>query len=195
MSAVPQIIWLMKPNGHITELVGGFEEFTGTPWRPVVDKEWLAAVHPHDRSHLVRTWKEAAAVSAFFVCTFRMRSASGEYRHVQSRAVPVSRGGVPVEWIGATADIEDQWRNQLRERLLARVATVSAADGVPEAFAAVTAAVVPELTDACAVFLLPSPEPAGDVRTAAQVAATVRTGLPPLPPMDKPYVLGRSAGR
>jgi len=190
MSAVPQIIWLMKPNGDITELVGGFEEFTGFPWRPVVDKEWLASVHPRDRSHLVRTWKQAAAASGFFVCTFRMRSASGEYRHVESRAVPVLRGGVPVEWFGATADVEDQWRNQLRERLLARVATVSAADGVPEAFAAVTAAVVPELTDACAVFLLPSPEPAGDVRTAAQVAATVRTGLPPLPPMDKPYVLG-----
>ncbi|MDX6356896.1 MAG: hypothetical protein QOF98_3799 [Streptomyces sp.] len=191
MSAVPQIIWLMKPNGDITELVGGFEEFTGFPWRPVVDKEWLAAVHPRDRSHLVRTWKEAAAASGFFVCTFRMRSASGEYRHVESRAVPVLRGGVPVEWIGATADVEDQWRNQLRERLLARVATVSAADGVPEAFAAVTAAVVPELTDACGVFLLPSPEPAGDAPTATQVAATVRTGLPPLPPMDQPYALGR----
>jgi PAS domain S-box-containing protein len=191
MSAVPQIIWLMKPNGDITELVGGFEEFTGFPWRPVVDKEWLAAVHPRDRSHLVRTWKEAAAASGFFVCTFRMRSASGEYRHVQSRAVPVLRGGVPVEWIGATADVEDQWRNQLRERLLARVATVSAADGVPEAFAAVTAAVVPELTDACGVFLLPSPEPAGDAPTATAVAATVRTGLAPLPPMDQPYALGR----
>ncbi|MBD4684007.1 serine/threonine protein phosphatase, partial [Xanthomonas citri pv. citri] len=52
MSAVTQIVWLMRPDGAITELVGGFEEFTGLPWRPVIDEEWLRSVHPHDRSHL-----------------------------------------------------------------------------------------------------------------------------------------------
>lgn len=49
LSAVPQIVWLMKPDGAITELVGGFEEFTGNPWRPVIDAEWLGTVHPYDR--------------------------------------------------------------------------------------------------------------------------------------------------
>ncbi|WP_329129835.1 SpoIIE family protein phosphatase [Streptomyces sp. NBC_01476] len=187
MSAVPQIVWLMKPDWSITELVGGFEEFTGMPWRPVIDAEWLAAVHPHDRTDLVRTWKEAAeGTPSFFVCTFRMRTASGEYRHVQSRAVPVQRGGVTVEWVGSSADVEDQWRNRLRERLLARVATVAAAGDVPQALAAVAAAVVPELTDTCAVFMLPSPEltGAGGPLTATRVASSARTGLPPLPPMS-----------
>lgn len=187
MSAVTQIVWLMKPDGDITELVGGFEEFTGTPWRPMVDREWLTAVHPHDRTRLVRTWRDAAdGTPSMFVGTFRLRTATGEYRHVQSRAVPVVRGGVTVEWIGATADIEDQWRNRLRERLLARVATVTAANDVPNAFAAVAAAVVPELTDACAVFLLPAPgvtEEEDSPYSAARVAATARSGLPPLPPV------------
>ncbi|NUP38197.1 MAG: PAS domain-containing protein, partial [Streptomyces sp.] len=156
MSAVSQIVWLMQPTGEITELVGGFEEFTGVPWRPVIDQEWLATVHPHDRSRLVETWRDAAGgTPSMFVCTFRMRTAAGTYRHVQSRAVPIMHGDVATEWIGTTADVEDQWRNRLRERLLARVATVTAAADVPEAFAAVTAAVVPELADACSVFLLP----------------------------------------
>jgi PAS domain S-box-containing protein len=194
MSAVTQIVWLMKPNGEITELVGGFEEFTGTPWRPVIDEEWLAFVHPHDRAHLVRAWKDATdATPSFFVCTFRLRTASGEYRHVQSRAVPIVRGGVAVEWIGATADIEDQWRNRLRERLLARVATVTAADDVSQAFAAVAAAVVPELTDACAVFLLTSPglPGASGPLTATRVASTARSGLPALPPLHhQTYTVG-----
>lgn len=61
MSAVPQIIWVLKPDWSIEELVGGFEEFTGMPWRSRVDAEWLAAVHPHDRDHLLRTWENAAA--------------------------------------------------------------------------------------------------------------------------------------
>jgi PAS domain S-box-containing protein len=186
MSAVTQIVWLMKPNGEISELVGGFEKFTGTPWRPVINEEWLEGVHPHDRAHLMRAWEEASRdTPSFFVCTFRLRTASGEYRHVQSRAVPIVREGVTVEWIGATADVEDQWRNRLRERLLARVATVTAADDVPQAFAAVAAAVVPELTDACAVFMLPVPglPGGGGPLTAARVASSARPGLPELPPL------------
>jgi PAS domain S-box-containing protein len=197
MAAVTQIVWLMTPDGRITELVGGFEEFTGRPWRPVIDEAWLEGVHPHDRGRLVRTWQEAAeGTPSMFVCTFRMRTTSGQYRHVQSRAVPVVREGEVVEWIGATADVEDQWRNRLRERLLARVATVSGADNVPDAFAAVAAAVVPDLTDACAVFLLPPPGMTGrnTPLTAVRVASTARTGLPPMPPItNRPYTVGAIA--
>lgn len=199
LAAVTQIVWLMKPDGSIAELVGGFEEFTGIPWRPVIDEDWLALVHPHDREHLRRAWLEAAeGTPSFFVCTFRLRAASGEYRHVQSRAVPIVRDGVAVEWIGATADIEDQWRNRLRERLLARVATVTAADDVEQAFAAVAAAVVPELTDACAVFVLPAPglPGAGGALTAVRVASTARPGLPPPPPVrSQTYTVGPVAQR
>ncbi len=184
----------MKPNGDITELVGRFEEFTGSPWRPVIDDVWLASVHPHDRSRLVRTWMEASqGVPSLFVCTFRLRTASGEYRHVQSRAVPVERGGEIVEWIGATADIEDQWLNRLRERLLARVATVTAANDVSEAFSAVAAAVVPDLTDACVVYLLPPPGVIGPDTplTVTRVAASARSGLPDLPPLrNTAYAVG-----
>lgn len=194
MSAVTQIVWLMKPDGTISELVGGFEDFTGMPWRPVVDEEWLALVHPHDRAHLIRTWQEAAeGTPSFFVCTFRLRTGSGEYRHVQSRAVPVVRPDGNAEWIGATADVEDQWRNRLRERLLARVATVTAADDLPQAFAAVASAVVPELTDACSVFLLHPPGliGSGGPQTATRVAASARPGLPELAPVDsQTYTVG-----
>ncbi|WUH94876.1 SpoIIE family protein phosphatase [Streptomyces sp. NBC_00433] len=187
MSAVNQIVWLMQPSGEIQELVGGFEKFTGIPWRPMIDQEWLSAVHPHDRSRLVGNWREAAEDSpSMFVCTFRMRTASGTYRRVQSRAVPIVRDGAAIEWIGTTADVEDQWRNRLRERLMARVATVISANDVPQAFAAVTEAVVPDLTDVCAVFLLPpSALPGADsTLSAVRIASTAREGLPALPPMS-----------
>ena len=194
MGAVTQTVWLMQPDGSITELVGDFEDFTGKRWRPVIDEQWLTLVHPHDRGHLVRTWQEAAeGTPSMFVCTFRLRTTAHDYRHVQSRAVPIVRDGEIVEWIGATADIEDQWRNRLRERLLARVATVTAADDVPQAFGAVAGAVVPELTDACAVFLLPSAGAtgSGEPLTAVRVASTARPGLPDLPPLvDRSYPVG-----
>ncbi|MEW2517245.1 SpoIIE family protein phosphatase [Actinacidiphila alni] len=196
LSAVSQNVWLMSPDGAITELMGGFEEFTGLPWRPRIDQVWLDAVHPQDRAGLVQTFRDAArGTPSMFVCTFRLRAASGEYRRVQSRAVPVVRGGVTVEWVGTTADIEDQWRNRLRERLLARVATVTAAQDVAQAFGATAAAVVPELTDACAVFLLPAPglpgPGPGGAPTATRIASTARAGLPDLPPLsDQSYQVG-----
>ncbi|MEU6852960.1 SpoIIE family protein phosphatase [Actinacidiphila alni] len=196
LSAVSQNVWLMRPDGAITELMGGFEEFTGLPWRPRIDQVWLDAVHPQDRAGLVQTFRDAArGTPSMFVCTFRLRAASGEYRRVQSRAVPVVRGGVTVEWVGTTADVEDQWRNRLRERLLARVATVTAAQDVAQAFGATAAAVVPELTDACAVFLLPAPglpgPGPGGAPTATRIASTARAGLPDLPPLnDQSYQVG-----
>ncbi len=195
MSAVTQIVWLMTPRGEITELVGGFEEFTGMPWRPVIDDTWLETVHPHDRARLLETWQEAAGgTPSRFVCTFRVRTRDGGYRHVQSRAVPVERGGEVVEWIGATADVEDQWRNRMRERLLARVATVAAANDVTDAFAAVVAAVVPDLTDSCAVFMLTAAGmggPSGAPLTAVRVAAAARPGVPAPPPVESTsYLVG-----
>lgn len=190
VSAASQYVWLMRPDGALTELVGGFEEFTGVPCPPGIDEVWMSVVHPHDRPGLMETFRDAAAgTPSMFVCTFRMRSASGEYRRVQSRAVPVTRGEVTVEWIGTTTDVEDQWRNRLRERLLARVATVTAAQDVTQAFAAVAAAVVPELTDACALFLLPTPglpgPGPGGALTATRIASTVRSGLSDPPPLTE----------
>lgn len=194
MSAVTQIVWVMRPGGEISELVGGFEEFTGVPWRPMIDAAWLETVHPHDRDRLLDTWRDASGgTPSRFVCTFRMRTRGGGYRHVQSRAVPVERGGRVVEWIGATADVEDQWRNRLRERLLARVASVAAANDVADAFAAVVAAVVPDLTDSCAVFMLPAvtmgAAGAGGSQgygplTAVRVATAARPGVPQPPPTE-----------
>jgi|GEM_PF-2007242 len=195
MSAVDQIVWLMTADGRLTELVGDFVELTGHPAREIGGRKWLEVVHPHDRGEMVHAWQEAASgVPSVFAASFRLLTAGGEYRHLHSRAVPVVRGGTVVEWIGTTADIEDQWRNRLRERLLARVATVTAADGVEEAFGAVVAAVVPDLTDACTVFLLPGAgidAPTSGPLTAVRVAAAARQGLPAQPPpSEHTYTVG-----
>jgi serine phosphatase RsbU (regulator of sigma subunit) len=56
--------------------------------------------------------------------------------------------------------------------------------------------VVPELTDTCAVYMLPSPEltGGGGPLTVTRVASTARAGLPPLPPLSgKPRPVGPHA--
>ena len=186
ISAVSQLVWLTGADGSMAELVPGWEALTGRPWRNTMDEGWFDVIHPLDREGLVRRWATAAAGEpSMFEHTFRLRAAAGGYRHVSSRAVPIMRDGRLLEWIGATVDIEDQWRNRLRERLLARAVAVSEATRPEEAFAAVVNLVVPDLTDACTVFLLSGhTQPGGEGElTGARIASTARAGLPPLPPL------------
>ena len=190
-SAVSQMVWTVRPDGTMSELVPGWERVTGTPWRSRADEAWFAHIHPRDRDRLRDTWRAAATTRPpqVFECTFRVRTGSGEYRHMFSRAVPIVRGHRVVEWIAATADIEDGWRARLRERLLAKIADAPRT-GLPQAFAAVVDAVVPDLADACLILLLSHDEwplPAHVPLEARRVATATRPGLP-----APPALLGQS---
>ncbi|MEE1825173.1 SpoIIE family protein phosphatase [Streptomyces sp. BE20] len=182
VSAVSQLVWTAQPDGAMTELVPGWERLTGHPWRDTMDEAWMSLVHPNDRAGLRERWMEAeAGEPAMFEHTYRLRFASGEYRHITARGVPIVREGELVEWVGATADVEDRWRTRLRERLLADTMAVTESVGPEDAFAAVAGLVVPELTDACTVFLLS--ERGHGATTGTRIASTSRAGLPPLPPL------------
>lgn len=179
-SAVSQMVWLMRPDGTMHELVPGWERVTGTPWRSQADEGWYERIHPRDHDRLRQAWSDAAAEPpGVFECTFRARTGTGEYRHLRSRAVPILREGRVTEWIGATADIEDGWRARLRQQLLAQIAATTG-PGLHEAFTAMTRAVVPDLTDACLLLLLPDDEDAPS-RTATRVATAARADLPEPP--------------
>ncbi|MCX5395237.1 SpoIIE family protein phosphatase [Streptomyces sp. NBC_00094] len=181
VSAVSVMVWVLHADGGMEEIVAGWEQLTGVPWHPRADVDWYARIHPRDRERLSEGWRDAATrgVGGVFQCTFRVRAADGSYRHMSTRSVPVLREGRVAEWIAATVDIEDTWRAQLRERLLARVATVTG-QSLGEAFGEVVKVVVPELTDACLILLLshdewPLPEHARV--TARRVASATRPGL------------------
>ncbi|MER5863350.1 SpoIIE family protein phosphatase [Kitasatospora sp. NPDC002040] len=181
--AVSQMVWVMRPDGTMHELVPGWERVTGTPWRTQADGAWYDRIHPRDRGLLRRAWAEAADPPTVFECVFRARTATGEYRHLRTRAVPVLQHGRVAEWIGATADVEDGWRTRLRQRLLARIAA-TAGPGLKEAFGAMASAVVPDLTDACLILLLPHDEDAlagHPPSSATRIATATRPGLPPPP--------------
>ncbi|MCX4480436.1 hypothetical protein OOK44_29025 [Streptomyces cellulosae] len=55
-----------------------------------------------------------------------------------------------IEWIGTCRDVEHEWQDARRERLLARATAVTADTARPdEMLAALTAVIVPELADCC----------------------------------------------
>lgn len=191
VSAVSQMVFVIDAEGTVEEIVSGWEQLTGVPWHPRADDGWDAHVHPRDRDRLRLAWRAASEQGAHgvFQSTFRVRTADGSYRHLSTRCVPVLRDGRVAEWVGATTDIEDTWRNQVRERLLAQVAAVTG-PSLDEAFGEVVKVVVPELTDACVILLLSHDEwplPANASVTVRRVASATRSGLP-----APPALLGQS---
>ncbi|MFF6872564.1 SpoIIE family protein phosphatase [Streptomyces sp. NPDC007910] len=185
VTAVSQMVWVVRADGRVEEIVPGWEKLTGAPLPHGEGEEMYARIHPRDRQALVDAWRLAQArrPPEIYQNTFRLRTADGSYRHMSTRCVPIVRDGRAEEWIAATVDVEDAWGAELRDHLLARVAQTSGG-GLDTAFAAVADSVVPDLTDACVILLLsheewPLPEHA--TVTARRVASATRPGLPPAP--------------
>ncbi|WP_431031793.1 SpoIIE family protein phosphatase [Streptomyces sp. P6-2-1] len=198
LSAVPQVVWTRGPDGRVTRLSG-----TEDPARPGLplpgnDEEWLDAVHPKDRERFTRDWREATAAGTHLTCVVRVRVGDDPraYRHLRITAVPVERVDRQLEWVGTVADAEGEWFTSTRERLLARMAEVSTARDLSEAFRTTAAVIVPDLADSIAVFEVQgaTTRSALAARSAAPAERVAfAPGLPPLPPLGDGFALGRMA--
>ena len=82
-------------------------------------RSWESAIHPDDVEEHLSKWRTALAIGEPFENESRHRSATGEYRWFQVRAVPVrDKQGRIVKWYGTITDIEERKRaEEERERL------------------------------------------------------------------------------
>ncbi|MFD8111474.1 SpoIIE family protein phosphatase [Streptomyces microflavus] len=195
LSAVPQVVWRMTADqGETFTLVGRLGETGGGLWNPTGPGfSWMDAVHPKDHEVFAAQWAATARGDALLDAVVRIRQ-DGEpvrYRYMRIVTVPVLRDGAVAEWIGTVADAEDQWKVRTRDRLLERVSAVSSSDNLSRVFATTAAAVVPDLTDALAIFQLRYPDDAG---TGVLYASRVRTALAKrvalLGPISEDFALG-----
>ncbi|MEU6440789.1 SpoIIE family protein phosphatase [Streptomyces sp. NPDC047046] len=198
LSAVPQVVWTRGPDGRVTRLSG-----TGDAGRialplPADGEDWLDAVHPKDRERFTREWDDATAEATHVTSVVRVRVGEDAraYRHLRLTAVPVARADGRQEWVGTVADAEGEWYASTRERLLARMAEVSTARDLSEAFRTTAAVVVPDLADSIAVFEVqgataPSALAARSAVPAERVAFA--PDLPVLPPLGDGFSLGHMA--
>ncbi len=81
-----------------------------------LERNWLEAVHPDDRTASAKAWNEALAGKTAFECEQRILRRDGEYRQITVRGVPlIDADGQIREWIGAHSDVTDQ--RQLEDQL------------------------------------------------------------------------------
>ncbi|QKG18717.1 serine phosphatase RsbU regulator of sigma subunit-like protein [Actinomadura verrucosospora] len=175
-----QVVWVSDAAGNVIESSGGWERITGQSREEFLGEGWTLALHPDDREPTLRSWDQTRRRARPWSYVYRVRTRDGEYRHFDVRAAPVVEGGAVVEWIGTCFDIELEWRERQRRRLLDRAAAAAAEQtALSEMFAALAEVLVPTLADGCGVHLLPDfgDRPAGAPIITRRVATAAGSGL------------------
>jgi PAS domain S-box-containing protein len=105
---IPQLVFRSKVSGERTWGSPQWSLFTGLAFAESVGFGWLDAVNPEDHEATMTAWAEAPTKGEYY-CEHRIRrSADGEYRWHQTRAVPLQGAyGAALEWVGTSADIHD----------------------------------------------------------------------------------------
>jgi PAS domain S-box-containing protein len=81
----------------------------GRQFGQVTGWNWTAAVHPEDVEGILAKWRACLATGEVFEYETRVRSASGEYRWMFHRKVPLrDANGNIVKWYGSSLDIEER---------------------------------------------------------------------------------------
>src|SRR5207247_153916 len=87
--AVPQMVWMARPDGHVDYFNARWHEYTGLPPDQTLGWGWEEVVHPDDRPAALTAWQAALAAGDPCEIEYRLRRHDGEYRWHIARALPV----------------------------------------------------------------------------------------------------------
>jgi PAS domain S-box-containing protein len=122
------LVWMTDAAGQLCD-APAWERYTGQPFDEAIGSGWLEAIHPDDRAHTREVWQRALANGSPYEVEYRIRSATGGYRHVRANGAPlVGDDGDVQDWIGTITDIHEHKEAQeaLREVNLLLQAALSA---------------------------------------------------------------------
>jgi PAS domain S-box-containing protein len=105
---IPALVWSALPEGSVDFINQRHREFTGLSLDDLGGWRWTAVIHPEDRAKLVDEWQTALATGEPLEAEARLRRASGDYRWLAIRAVPLrDKSGKIVKWYGTKTDITE----------------------------------------------------------------------------------------
>lgn len=132
--ALPQIVWVARPDGHVDYYNQRWYEYTGRPPNDSGDESWKPALHPDDVRPCTEQWYECVRTGQVHQIEMRLREGrSGTYRWFLSRAVPIrDESGRVVRWFGTCTDIDYTKKAAERQRLLWEAASMLLTADEPE---------------------------------------------------------------
>ena len=114
--AMPQMVWVTRPDGYHEYYNRRWYEFTGVPEGSTDGDGWNGQFHPDDRERAWATWRHSLATGEAYEIEYRLRHHSGEYRWTLGRALPVRDEHGEIErWFGTCTDI-DAMKGLMTER-------------------------------------------------------------------------------
>jgi PAS domain S-box-containing protein len=105
---MPQMVWSTLPDGFHDYYNARWYEFTGVPPGSTDGEGWNGMFHPDDQEHAWALWRHSLETGEPYEIEYRLRHASGNYRWVLGRALPMrdSQGSI-IRWFGTCTDIHD----------------------------------------------------------------------------------------
>jgi PAS domain S-box-containing protein len=109
VDSIPALIHTSRPDGYLDYFNRPWLEYLGVTLDKVAGWNWTAFIHPEDVDGIVAIWRACLATGEIFEYETRVRSASGEYRWMFHRKVPLrDANGNIVKWYGSSLDIEER---------------------------------------------------------------------------------------
>jgi PAS domain S-box-containing protein len=107
--AVPQMVWVTRPDGHHEYYNARWYEYTGLTAEQSLGRGWSGPLHPDDRGRAEARWKQSTDTGTEYEIEYRFRRADGAYRWFLGRARPErDEAGNVVRWFGTCTDIHDR---------------------------------------------------------------------------------------
>jgi PAS domain S-box-containing protein len=116
VDSIPALIHTARPDGYLDYFNKPWLDYLGVTLDKVAGWNWTAFIHPDDLEGIVTEWRACLASGEKFEYETRVLRASGEFRWMFHRKVPLrdSNGNI-VKWYGSSLDIDE--RKTADERL------------------------------------------------------------------------------
>jgi PAS domain S-box-containing protein len=109
VDSIPALIHTSRPDGYLDYFNKPWLEYLGVALDKVAGWNWTNFIHPADVEEIVAKWRDCLASGEVFELETRVRRASGEYRWMFHRKVPLwDEHGNIVKWYGSSLDIEER---------------------------------------------------------------------------------------
>ncbi len=111
VEAYAQAVWETDAAGAVVSDSPSWCARTGQTREEMLGDGWLNAVHPDDRGHVRRQWREAVSARGKYDVEYRLKDRAGGWRWMNVRATPtLNADGTVRQWIGMTIDIDARKR-------------------------------------------------------------------------------------
>jgi formate hydrogenlyase transcriptional activator len=108
VDSIPALIHTARPDGYLDYFNKPWLEYLGVTLDKVIGWNWTAFVHPEDVEGIVAKWRACVASGEIFEYETRVRRASGEYRWMFHRKVPLRDADDNiVKWYGSSLDVDE----------------------------------------------------------------------------------------